>query len=141
MVEFTINSGVNTTTGYALFELNYGYMLQSGQHISMNITFKGVKQFAQKALWNLIDAHDAILEHRVMQMHYSNKHQRPSVIYHENNMVYLSTKNLAGPRGWARKLMPRFLGPYRVLKAMNDSSNVTIELPPELRDRSVGKGQ
>ena len=84
-------------------------MLRSGQHISMNTTFKGVKQFAQQALWNLIDAHDAILEHGVMQMHYSNKHRKPSVIYHENNMVYLSTKNLALTRGWARKLMPRFL--------------------------------
>ena len=26
MVEFTINSSVNATTGYAPFELNYGYM-------------------------------------------------------------------------------------------------------------------
>ena len=26
MVEFTINSGINTTTGYAPFKLNYGYM-------------------------------------------------------------------------------------------------------------------
>ena len=30
MAEFTINSSVNTTTGYAPFELNYGYMPQSG---------------------------------------------------------------------------------------------------------------
>ena len=52
-------------------------------------------------------------------------------------MVYLSTKNLALPKGRARKLMPRFLGPYKVLKAMNDSSNVTLELLPELRDRRI----
>ena len=52
-------------------------------------------------------------------------------------MVYLSTKNLALSRGWARKLMHRFLGLYRVLKAMNDSSNMTIELPPELKDRRI----
>ena len=70
-------------------------------------------------------------------MHYSNKHWRPGIIYHENDMVYLSTKNLALPREWARKLMPRFLEPYRVLKVMNDSSNVTIELLPELKDRRI----
>ena len=52
-------------------------------------------------------------------------------------MVYLSTKNPVFPRGWARKLMCRFLGPYRVLKAMNDSSNLIIELPPELKDRRI----
>ena len=72
MVEFTINSSVNATTGYAPLELNYGYIPRSGQHISTNTSFRGVKQFAQQAMWNLIDAHDAILEHRVAQTHYSN---------------------------------------------------------------------
>ena len=33
MVEFAINSSVNATTGYAPFELNYGYMPWLGQHI------------------------------------------------------------------------------------------------------------
>ena len=56
MVEFAINSSVNATTGYTPFELNYGYMLQSGQHISTDTTFMGVKQFAQQAVWNLMDA-------------------------------------------------------------------------------------
>ena len=69
MTEFAINSSINTTTGYALFKLNYRYMPQSGQHISMNTVFKGVKKFAQQALWNLIDVYDALLEHRVSQVH------------------------------------------------------------------------
>ena len=81
--------------------------------------------------------HDVILEHRVMQTHYSNKYWIPGVIYHKNDMIYLSTKNLALPRGRARKLMPRFLGPCKVLKAMNDSSNVTLELTPKLKDRRI----
>ena len=46
MVEFAVNSSVNATTGYALFELNYRYMPQLGQHISTDTTFKGVKQFS-----------------------------------------------------------------------------------------------
>ena len=94
MVEFAINSSVNATTGYAPFELNYGYIPQSGQHISTNTTFKGVKQFAQQAVWNLMDAHDTILEHRIGQMHYSNKRCQPSIKYQINDLVYLLTKNL-----------------------------------------------
>ena len=94
MVEFAINSSVNATTGYAPFELNYGYMPRSGQHISTDTMFKGVKQFAQQAVWNLMDAHDAILEHRIGQMNYSNKRCQPSVKYQINDLVYLSTKNL-----------------------------------------------
>ena len=81
MVEFTINSSINATMGYAPFELNYGYMLQSGQYISTDTTFKGVKQFAQHAVWNLLDVHDTILEHRIEQMHYSNKCHKAGVKY------------------------------------------------------------
>ena len=33
--------------------------------------------------------------------------------------------------------MPRFIGPYKVLKLINDSSNITIELPQELKDRRI----
>ena len=39
-------------------------MPRSGQHISTDTTFTGVKQFAQQAVWNLLDVHDTILEHR-----------------------------------------------------------------------------
>ena len=72
-----------------------------------------------------------------MQTHYANKHRKPGVMYHENDMVYLSTKNLALPKGRVRKLMHRFIGPYKVLKAMNDTSNVMLELPPELKERKI----
>ena len=137
MVEFAINSSVNATTGYAPFELNHGYMPQSGQHISTDTTFKGVKEFAQQAVWNLLDAHDAILEHRIEQMHYSNKCHKPSVEYQINDLVYLSTKNLTFLKHRARKLMPKLIGPYKILKAMNDSSNVMLELPQEFKDRKI----
>ena len=95
MVEFAINSSVKATTGYAPFELNYRYMLQLGQHILTDTTFK---QFAQQAVWNLLDAHDTILEHKIEQTHYSNKHHKPSIEYQINDLVYLSMKNLALPK-------------------------------------------
>ena len=47
-------------------------------------------------------------------------------------MVYLSTKNLALPKGWARKLLPRYIGPYKVVEAHTAASTATLELPPEL---------
>src|SRR6266481_7724689 len=50
-----------------------------------------------------------------------------------SDIVYLSTKNLALPKGWAQKLLPKFIGPYKVLKADNDIPTVTLELPPELQ--------
>ena len=86
-------------------------------------------------MWNLLDAHNAILEHRIEQAHYSNKCCKPGIEYQINDLVYLSTKNLTLPKHRAQKLMPKFIGPYKILKAMNDSLNVTIELSQEFKDR------
>ena len=44
MVEFAINSSITATTGYTPFELNYGYMLRSGQHISNDHYLLGLHQ-------------------------------------------------------------------------------------------------
>ena len=113
------------------------HMPRSGQHISTDTTFKGVKQFAQQAVWNLMDVHDAILEHRIGQMHYSNKCCQPGIKYQINDLLYLSTENLTLPKHRAWKLMPKFIGAYKILKAMNESSNVTLELPQEFKDRKI----
>ena len=61
MVEFAPNSSVSTTTGFAPFELNQGYMPQIRMPTLFDTTFKGVKQFTLQAKWDLIAAHDAII--------------------------------------------------------------------------------
>ena len=33
--------------------------------------------------------------------------------------------------------MPKFIGPYKILKAMNESLNVTLELPQEFKNRKI----
>ena len=63
MVEFAINSSVSGTTGYAPFELNYGYMPLMIKEIRSDKTVsQGIKAFALAALQNLADAHDSIIE-------------------------------------------------------------------------------
>src|SRR6266481_4938914 len=54
MVKFMLNSHISTTTGYAPFKLNHGYIQQLGQHISTDTKFASVKHFAQQALSNLM---------------------------------------------------------------------------------------
>ncbi len=73
MTEFTINSSVNKTTGFAPFELVYGYSPQMVTLLPPS-QFPGIQDFAQKALENLQMAHDAILMSRVKQAIQANKH-------------------------------------------------------------------
>ncbi|KIJ53837.1 hypothetical protein M422DRAFT_154784, partial [Sphaerobolus stellatus SS14] len=77
----------------------------------------GIQQFAEQAKWNLIAAHDAIIEKHIEQTHFANRHRREPPIYKVDNLVYLSMVNLR---------------PYKVLKVDNNKSTVGLELPPEL---------
>ena len=51
--------------------------------------------------------------------------------------VYLSMQNLALPKDRARKLVPKFIGPYTVKEVHNAASTVTLELPEELMRRQI----
>ncbi|TDL14197.1 hypothetical protein BD410DRAFT_696429, partial [Rickenella mellea] len=85
-------SSINSSTGFAPFELNYGIMPCMFRDIPHTI-YDGVRKFAQRALDNLLAAHDAIIESRVFQTHYANQRCRIEDHYTEGDLVYLSTRN------------------------------------------------
>ena len=138
MVEFAINSSISETTGYAPFELSGGYMPSMIKEFRKNEnTAKGVRSFAITALQNLADAHDAIIEARSFQTEKANQRRGEEPHIAIGSLVYLSTKNLTLPKGRARKLCPRFIGPYKVLEAQPDTSNYVLELPVALQGRRI----
>ena len=75
-------------------------------------------------------AHDAIIMNRLQQMFHADKKCHASDLYHVGDHVYLSTQNLTLPKGRARKLVPKYIGPYKVVNAHNEASTVTLKRPP-----------
>ena len=94
MVESALNSSFSATTGFALFKLNQGYMPQIRMLTSFDTTFKGVKQFALQAKWDLMAAHNVIITNRIQQTFHANKKCCASDLYHVGDHMYLSTQNL-----------------------------------------------
>ena len=82
-------------------------------------------------------AHDAIIEHCMMQAHHTNQRCKPSEQFSPGDLVYLSTKNLSVPKGWAKKLLSKFIGLYKIVEAHTAASTVTLDLPPELTAQRV----
>jgi hypothetical protein len=82
--------------------------------------------------------HDSILAARVKQVRSANRHRRP-VPFGEGDLVYISLKDLKIPKGRARKLIPKFIGPYKILKDHGNDS-FTVELPSELKQCGVHGG-
>jgi len=69
-------------------------------------------------------AHDAILGARVKQMSDANQHCHTSP-FSKGDLVYISRKNISFPKGTTRKLVPKFIGPYHILK---DYQNYSFKL-------------
>jgi hypothetical protein len=138
IVEYAINSSVSTSTGYAPFELNYGYMPRMMKELrSPKALNKGIKEFASRVLSNVVAAHDAIIEARSFQTLHANSKRDEDLILQKGDLVYLLTKNLNMPKGRVAKLCPKFLGPYKIEEADPRSSNYVLELPKPLRERRI----
>jgi len=139
MVEFTINSSVSGSTGFAPFELTYRYMPRMAQleHGSAPKTAPGVQGFIHQVQDTLAMALDAIIESRVIQTHHANKKRKDPPTLDVGELVYLSTKNLTLPKGQAWKLLPKYIGPMRVVASNLITDNYTIELPQQLKDRWI----
>ena len=74
-------------------------------------------------------AHDVIIANHIQQMFHANKKCHASDESHVGDHMYISTQNLSLLKSRARKLVPKYIGPYKVMKAHNEASTVTLELP------------
>ena len=137
LVEFAINSSINSSSGFAPFELNYGYLPRLVPFPAEGAKYKGVKEFAQRARSNLEIAHDAIIEARVKSTYQANRHRSEEPVLEVGDLAYLSTANLNLPKRRARKLAPKYIGPYKVTKAYPETSNYDLELSEELVRRRI----
>jgi len=63
MVEFALNSAISSLSRFAPFKLNYGYTPSVNLGIVLEpCAIPSVRHFVKRALQNLTDAHDAIIE-------------------------------------------------------------------------------
>ena len=138
MVEFALNSAISTSSGFAPFELNYGYMPNVNPGVTPDPSnAPGVRHFIQRALQNLADAHDAIIESPIRQTHYANRHRRNDDEFRTGDLVYVSTTDLLLPKGRASKLLPKYVGPFKITDASLKTSSYQVELPAQLRARHL----
>ena len=76
----------------------------------------------------------AIIESRMIQTHHANKKKKIFLTLDVGEFEYLSMKNLTLQKGQARKLLPKYIGPMRVILNNLEMDNYTLELPQWLKD-------
>jgi hypothetical protein len=135
-IQFAINSARSASTGFSPFFLNYGRNPRSFIWNSAPTTeFAGVRNFLLQKKLALMSAHDSIIAARIKQTRDANR-KRQTTPFKQGDLVYLSTQNISFQKGLARKLIPKYIGPYKILRDYGNSS-FKLELPAELKKRGI----
>ena len=136
-VEFAINSARSSTTGFSPFQLNYGRNPSSMIWKSED-EFPGVQKFAKQMKLAVMSAHDAIIASRIKNTVQANR-KRAIANYKKGDLVYLSMKNISLPKGMARKLAPKYLGPFAIAEVLKEGATYQLDLSEELLKRGINR--
>ena len=135
-IEFAINLTRSESTGFAPFFLNTGRMpCVMVWDAAGPDKYLGVRAFAQKMKNAVMAVHDSILAARVKQTCDANRQCHPAP-FKLGDLVYVSMKNMSLPKGYARKLAPKYIGPYRILQDYGNNS-FKLELLANLWHRGI----
>jgi hypothetical protein len=135
-VEFAMNSARSEMTGYSPFFLNTGHMPRSLLWNSDRTReYLGVANFALQRRLAIMAAHDSIIAARVKQTRSANR-KRQYAPFEQGDLVYLSSKNIKFEKGLARKLIPKFIGPYSIIRDFGNGS-FQLDLPANMKQRGV----
>ena len=134
-IEFAMNSARTSMTSFTPFYLNYGCnpspMIWKGEEV-----YPGIKQFAKNMKDAIMSAHDVIIASRIQCMIQANKKRRPAN-FNEGDLIYLSTKNIFLPKGRARKLAPKYLGPFQISKVLKEGATYQLGLSDKLIKQGI----
>ena len=118
--EFAINNAVNRSTGKSPFFLNYGFNPAMPIWRELDVNVPAAKVFAKSFVSRMADAKACLEAAQQRTADYYNKAKR-DVTFRAGQLVMLRTKNLRSLAEGSRKLLPRWVGPYPVVRMVGSA--------------------
>lgn len=137
MVEFAINNSQHASSGFTPFYLNYGLHPNTPLSIQLptveeapatDLGAPAVTKFVAYLQAAVNKAKTLLLAAQNRQKTYADKRRSPDPDYGVGQEVLLSSKNIPLKHPGSNKLLPRWLGPFRVAKRVS-SVAYKLELP------------
>ena len=132
-VEAVMNNSVNATTGRSPTELLYGMHLLLIPHpADTSSVIPAITEFLDKINESVQIVKDRHVIAKTRQAIQVNRRRRPEPEYKVGDLVYLNTTNLhlrVKQQGRSAKFLPRFIGPFPILKVTPETSSYKLDLP------------
>ena len=129
VIEFSLNSHPNRSTGFSPFYLNFGYHPVTPADLLTcedESSVESVSRFTQRLHSIFAKAKEHLHVAQEQQRRYYDRRHRPAE-FDVGQYVLLSTKNLR-IRGTPAKLQRRFVGPFKILERIGNQA-YRLQLP------------
>ena len=135
LAEFAVNNAKQASTGQSPFYLVYGRHPRTPADITplpaKTKQAPAADEFAAKIKQGIEDAKRSLQSAQARQKHYYDKGV-PELTLTVGQQVLLNTKNLSLTGPGPRKLLPRWIGPFTVTKALTPVT-YTLDLPDTMK--------
>ena len=133
--EFAINNAPQESTKTSPFYLTYGYHPLTPANLINHSSVPAAEELHEQLKQNLTQAQDYLHAAQQRQkLYYDSSHRVQS--FQEGDMVLLSTKNIGLSNSGTFKLLPRYVGPFKVLSKVGELA-YRLQLPPTMRIHNV----
>ena len=132
---------VNTSTGYSLFQLQHGCLLQTvllltqqSELLQADSLETQAIEFLSQIHQDIVEVQNTLLAAKTQQVHYANQNQAVEDCFTVGDQVILSTYNycqdyLVQTLGQAAKFIPCYNRLYFIITANLDKLEYMLELP------------
>lgn len=134
-VEFAINNSYHESTKDTPFRLVYGRDPATPLALGHKPKVKAAHEWADRMMQGLAEAKKCLQAAQQRQKTYADTRRRP-VQFAVGDEVLLSTVNIKFKGALSRKLLPRWVGPYRIVRALGPVA-YELELPPTMKIHNV----
>jgi hypothetical protein len=135
LVEFAVNSSKQVSIGTTPFLLNGGRQPLTPADLQLPSNVPAAASFEATLRERLAKARACLQAAQDRQKMFADR-RRQVVAFEKGQEVLLNTKNITFKTPGVRKLMPRYIGPFRILKMVTPVA-AKLQLPPEMRIHPV----